>query len=132
MRLTRLLVATAILPVSALIAYQIAIRFNGDARVIDTAGNVVAIVVLVGLIAGASRVASDIAWTDRVGVALALGIAYFTLTWVLYGDPGRSIDDAPHLVWLGTSIAAFSPAVVIMPASRWAWEVFYERGTNVA
>lgn len=126
MRLIRLAVATTLLPAAAFIAFQVAIRFNGDSSVIDTAGNVVAIAVLIVLLLGISRLAADGPWVDRAGTAVGLAVAYFTLTWVLYGDPGRSIDEAPHLVWLGTSIVAFSPAVVIMPAVRWAWNTYFE------
>ncbi len=122
MRLFRLVIAAALLPAAALIAYQIAIRFNGNTSVIDTVGNVVAIVVLIALLAGVSRIAADRDWLERVGTAFGLGFAYFSLTWAIYGDPGRSVDEAPHLVWLGTSIVAFSPAIVIIPAAKWIWE----------
>lgn len=122
MRLFRLVVAVALLPVAAVIAYQIAIRFNGNTAVIDTVGNVVAIVALLAMLAGASRIAADLDWLERVGTNFGLGFAYFTLTWAIYGDPGRSVDEAPHLVWLGTSIVAFSPAIVIIPAAKWIWE----------
>lgn len=126
MRSIRLIAATALLPAAAAVALQVAVRFNGDTRIIDTTGNVVAIGVLIALLAGISRLAHAPLWLDRVGVTLGLGLAYFTLTWVIYGDPGRSVDEAPHLVWLGTSIVAFSPAIVIMPAVRWGWTKFLE------
>ena len=127
MRWIRLMAAAALIPVAALGAFQLAIRFNGDPTVIDTVGNTFAIAVFVVALAGISRLAATEQWWERLGVAIALGVTYFTLTWVLYGDPGRSVDDAPHLVWLGTSIAAFSPAVVIMPASKWAWANYTAR-----
>jgi len=130
MRLTRLVIATGLLPVAALATYQIAIRFNGDTGVIDTVGNVVAIGALIVLLAVISRLAADADWIGRVGTCLGLGIAYFSLTWAIYGQPGQSVDDAPHLVWLATSIVAFSPAIVIMPATRWAWDVFFESRTR--
>ena len=126
MRLLRLAIATALLPVAAFISLQVAIRFNGDSSIIDTTGNIVAIVVLITFLLAISCLAAEGPWVDRAGTALGLGLAYFTLTWVFYGDPGRSIDEAPHLVWLGTSIVAFSHAVVIMPAVRWAWNSYFE------
>lgn len=126
MRLIRLAVATALLPLAAFIALQVAIWFNGDARIIDTTGNVVAIALLIVLLLGVSRLAATGPWVERVGVTMGLGLAYFVLTWAIYGDPGRSVDEAPHLVWLGTSIVAFSPAIVIMPAVRWGWTKFLD------
>lgn len=121
MRGIRLAVATALLPIVAVAAYQLALRFNGDIAAIDLTGNIIALVVLLVLLLGVSRLASDVDWLERVGTVLALGVAYFSLTWLIYGDPSRSVDDAPALVWLGTSIVAFSPALVIIPASKWAW-----------
>ena len=126
MRLFRLATATLLLPAAAFAAFQVAIRFNGDTRIIDTTGNVVAIAVLVFLLLGVSRLAADGLWLDRVGTTLGLGTAYFALTWILYGDPGRSIDEAPQLVWFATSIVAFSPAIVVMPAVRWAWTTYQQ------
>jgi len=126
MRLFRLLAAAACLPVAAVLAFQIALRFNGDTGVIDTVGNSFGLVLLVAMLAGISRIAADYDWMGRLGTSLGLAIAYFAMTWTLYGDPGRSIDEAPHLVWLGVSIAAFSPAVVLMPIARWLWEAFLD------
>lgn len=128
MRGLRLAVATALLPLAALGAYQLAIRFNGDTAVIDLAGNLLALAMLVLSLLGISRLASDVDWLERLGTALALGVAYFSLTWLIYGDPSRSIDDAPALVWLGTSIVAFSPAIVIIPASKWMWSTLRPAG----
>lgn len=124
MRLIRLMVASLLLPAAAYVALQIAIHFDGDTSTIDTAGNLVGIAVLVASLLAISRFADDKEWIQRVGTVIGLGIAYFGLTWGIYGDPGRSIDEAPHLVWLGTSLVAFSPAIVIMPAVRWAWSEF--------
>lgn len=121
MRLIRLVVAAGLLPVAAFTALQVAIRFNGEPAVIDTVGNVVGIAVLLLLFLVISRIADDGEYKERVGTTIGLGLAYFGLSWALYGDPTRSIDEAPHLVWLGTSLVAFSPAIVIMPAVRWVW-----------
>ncbi len=126
MRLIRLAFATLLLPVAAVGAFQVAIHYDGDSSVIDTTGNVVAIVLFIVLLLGVSCLASEGPWIERAGTALGLAAAYFVLTWIIYGDPGRSIDEAPHLVWLGVSIVAFSPAVVIMPAVRWGWDSFFE------
>ncbi|MGI9609175.1 MAG: hypothetical protein ACR2NL_02670, partial [Acidimicrobiia bacterium] len=71
--------------------------------------------------------AADEQWSERAGTALALASAYFLLTWVGYGDPSSSADEQPHLIWFGLCVAAFTPTVVIVPASKWAWDSYRRR-----
>lgn len=127
MRWIRLAVATALLPLAGFGVFQLAIRFDGNPRMVDAIGNTIAIAAFVVALAGISRLAADEQWWERFGTALAIGVTYFALTWLLYGDPGRSVDEAPHLIWLATSIVAFSPAVVIMPACKWGWANYTAR-----
>jgi len=127
MRASRLIVATLIIPIAAIISYQIAIYLNGDASYIDSNGSAIGVMLLVAAVFGVSKVADDDRWTDRAGTSLALGSAYFALTWVRYGDPSVSIDSQPHMVWFGACVVAFTPAVVLIPASKWAWSSYRSR-----
>lgn len=121
MRASRLFVATFLIPVSALFAYVMALGWNQDGSFIDANGAAIGLLLIVGSVFGVSKVAADEQWSERAGTSLALATAYFALTWVRYGDPSSSVDSQPHIVWFGLCIAAFMPAVVIIPASKWAW-----------
>lgn len=109
------------------LVYLAARYANGDPGYIDGNGSGIGVILMMASVFLVSRVASPEGWTDRAGVSLALSAAYFFVTWVLFGDTRSSIDDAPHLVWYGACVAAFSPAVVLTVASKWAWESFRER-----
>jgi len=127
MRASRLIVAALLIPVAALLAYFVALHFNFDDSYIDSNGSAIGVLLVVASTFGVAKVADDDRWSDRSGVALALGASYFLLTWVRYGDPSLSADSQPHMVWFGLCIAAFMPAVVIIPASKWAWSTYRAR-----
>lgn len=131
MRASRLIVASLLIPVAAVFSYLVAINLNGDSSFIDSNGSAVGVLLVVLSVFGISRVADDDRWTDRAGTSLALAAAYFALTWVRYGDPSLSIDSQPHIVWFGLCVAAFTPAVVLIPASKWAWSVYRRRNQTV-
>jgi|GEM_PF-1533123 len=121
MRASRLFVATFLVPVAALFAYVMALGWNQDGSFIDANGAAVGLILIVGSVFGVSKVAADEQWSERAGTSLALATAYFALTWVRYGDSSLSVDSQPHIVWFGLCIAAFMPAVVIIPTSKWVW-----------
>jgi len=127
MRASRLIVATLLIPVAALLSYFVALNFNFDSSHIDSNGSGVGLIVIIAATFGVSKIADDDRWTDRSGVALALASAYFLLTWVRYGDPALSPDSQPHIVWFGLCVAAFMPTVIIIPASKWAWSAYRTR-----
>jgi hypothetical protein len=127
MRASRLIVASFLIPVASFLSYTLAVWWNGGNARIDTFGSILGVLLIVGAVFGVSRVADDEKWTERAGTSLALASSYFALTWVAYGDPALSNDDAPHLIWFGLCVAAFAPAVVIIPASKWAWAEYRER-----
>ncbi len=115
------------IPIAAVFSYYMALNLNLDASYIDTNGSAVGVILVVASVFGISRIADDERWTDRAGTALALAAAYFALTWVRYGDPTLSADAQPHIVWFGFCVVAFTPAVVLIPASKWAWSVYRSR-----
>jgi hypothetical protein len=121
MRASRLIVATLLLPVAALLAYFVALLWNGDRTTIDSNGSALGLAAIVAGVFIISKIAQEERWPDRAGTAIALSCAYFMLTWTVYGDSSLSPDSSPHLVWFGLCVAAFSPTVVIIPASKWAW-----------
>jgi hypothetical protein len=127
MRVSRLIVAAILVPIATLFAYSVALRWNGETSVIDSNGSAIGVLVIIGSVLGISRVASDNGWSERAGMAIALACAYFMLTWSVYGELAVSPDDAPHLVWFGMCVAAFAPAVVIVPASKMAWRAYRTR-----
>ena len=127
MRASRLILATLLLPVVALLAYYVALLWNGDRTAIDSNGSALGVVSIVFGVFVVSRIAQDDQWSERAGTAIVLSCAYFMLTWTVYGDPSLSPDSSPHLVWFGLSVAAFSPTVVIIPASKWAWTSYETR-----
>jgi hypothetical protein len=127
MRASRLIVASFLIPVASFLSYTLAVRWNGDKTVIDVTGSILGALLIVAAVFGVSRVADDEKWSERAGTSLALASAYFALTWVAYGDPALSSDDAPHVVWFALCVAAFSPAVVIIPASKLAWSTYRKR-----
>ena len=129
MRASRLLLAALLIPASAIFAYATAKGWNQDTSHIDANGGAIGLLVIVGSVFAVSKVASDEKWSERAGTSLALATAYFALTWVRYGDPDLSADAQPHIVWFGLCVAAFMPAVVIIPASKWAWS--WARGRRV-
>jgi hypothetical protein len=121
MRASRLIVATLLLPVAALLAYCVALVWNGDRTAIDSNGSALGLAAIVAGVFIISKIAQEERWPERAGTAIALSCAYFMLTWTVYGDSSLSPDSSPHLVWFGLCVAAFSPTVVIIPASKWAW-----------
>ncbi|MDW3178012.1 MAG: hypothetical protein R8J94_11535 [Acidimicrobiia bacterium] len=127
MRASRLIVATFLIPVAALFAYYVALLWDRDSGVIDSNGSAMGVLVILGSVLGVSRVAQDESWAGRAAMSIALACAYFMLTWSVYGDSVMSPDASPHLVWFGLCVAAFMPAVVIVPASSWAWESYRRR-----
>ncbi len=129
MRASRLIVAAMIIPVAAVFSYLVATYFNGDDSYIDSNGSAIGLILVVAAVFGVSRVAEDDRWTDRAGTALALAAAYFVLTWVRFGDPSLSVDSQPHIVWFGLCVVAFTPTVVLIPASKWAWTSYRSRNT---
>lgn len=132
MRASRLIVAAMIIPVAAVFSYLVATFLNGDDSYIDSNGSAVGLILVVAAVFGVSRIAEDDRWTDRAGTALALAAAYFALTWVRYGDPSLSVDSQPHIVWFGLCVVAFTPAVVLIPASKWAWSTYRSRVASPA
>lgn len=127
MRASRLIVATLLLPVAALLAYFVALLWNGDHTTIDSNGSALGLVAIVAGVFVISKIAQDERWSERAGTAIALSCAYFMLTWTVYGDSSLSPDSSPHLVWFGLCVVAFSPTVVIIPASKWAWTSYRSR-----
>ena len=88
---------------------------------IDSNGTGIGLLVILGSVFGVSKVAEDDKWSERAGTALALAAAYFALTWARYGDGSLSADAQPHIVRFGICVAAFMPAVEIIPLSKWTW-----------
>jgi hypothetical protein len=127
MRVSRLIVAAILMPIASLCAYFIALHWNGDRGVIDSNGSAIGVLVILGSVLGISRVASDQGWNERAGIAITLACAYFMLTWSVFADLAVSPDDSPHLVWFGLCVAAFTPTVVIIPASKMAWHAYRSR-----
>lgn len=127
MRVSRLIVAALLIPVASLFAYFVALHWNGNVSVIDSNGSAIGVLAILGSILGISRVASDHEWSERAGIAIALACAYFMLTWSVFADLAVSPDDSPHLVWFGLCVAAFAPSVVIIPASKMAWQAYRTR-----
>jgi hypothetical protein len=127
MRASRLIVASFLIPVASYLSYTLAVWWNGDKALIDVTGSILGVLLIIAAVFGVSRVADDEKWSERAGTSLALASSYFALTWVAYGDPALSSDDAPHVVWFGLCVAAFAPAVVVIPASKWAWSTYRER-----
>lgn len=132
MRASRLIVAAMIIPVAAVFSYLVATYLNGDDSYIDSNGSAMGLILVVAAVFGVSRIAEDDRWTDRAGTALAMAAAYFALTWVRYGDPSLSVDSQPHIVWFGLCVVAFTPAVVLIPASKWAWSTYRSRAASPA
>lgn len=124
MRATRLIVATLLIPVAALFSYYVALLWNGDDASIDNNGSALGVLLVLGSALAIARVAQDDGWSHRAFTALGLACAYFVLTWSVYGNAVMSPDASPHMVWFGLSVVAFTPAVVIMPASSWAWQTY--------
>lgn len=121
-----------IIPVAAVFSYLVATYLNGDDSYIDSNGSAMGLILVVAAVFGVSRIAEDDRWTDRAGTALAMAAAYFALTWVRYGDPSLSVDSQPHIVWFGLCVVAFTPAVVLIPASKWAWSTYRSRAASPA
>ena len=122
MRATRLIVATLLIPVAALFAYYLALLWDGDRTTIDANGAALGVIAILSSVLGISRVAQDELWEQRAATSIALAAAYFMLTWSMYGETVMSPDASPHLVWFGLCVAAFTPVVTLLPASRWAWQ----------
>lgn len=127
MRASRLIVAALLIPVAAVFSYLVALNLNADASYIDANGSAIGLMLVVGATFGVARLADDDRWTDRAGTSLALAAAYFALTWVRYGEPSLSVDSQPHIVWFGLCVVAFTPTVVLIPASKWAWSEYRNR-----
>lgn len=125
--MARLVLAAVLIPALAWVSYFAARYVNGDPAVIDGNGSGIGVLLIMGSVFLISRVAAQENWTERAGISLGLSAVYFFVTWLVFGNPNASVDDAPHLIWYGACVAAFSPAVVLIPASKWAWESFRER-----
>ena len=120
-RLARLIVAASLIPVAAWTAYFVARYVDGNPDIIDSNGSSLGLFVVVGSLFLISKLATSDGWSERAGISLGLSTAYFLLSWVLFGDPDSSADAAPHVVWFAACVVAFTPAVILMPASQWAW-----------
>lgn len=120
-RVARLIVASGFIPLAVWLGYVVARRVDGDPDVINLTGVIVGLIIVIASVFAASRIAADEQWSERAAVSLGLSAAFFLLTWVEFGDPSLSEDAAPHVVWYAACVAAFAPAVVVIPASRWAW-----------
>lgn len=127
MRASRLLVATLLIPITAFVAYTVALYTNFDDSYVDANGSALGAILAVAATFGISKVAADDRWTERAGTALALASAYFLLTWARFGEPALSPDSQPHIVWFAFCVVAFTPAVVLIPASKWAWATYRSR-----
>lgn len=121
MRASRLIVATLLIPAAGLFAYFFALLWNRDGSSIDSNGSALGVLIVLAATFGISRIAHDDRWASRAGTSIALASAYFLLTWTIYGDTVASPDSSPHLVWFGLCVAAFMPAVVMIPLSTWVW-----------
>ena len=126
-RLLRLIVAAALIPAGGLAAYGVASYLDGDSTRIDNNGSALGVLLIVASVFGVARVASPEKWSERSAVSLVLSASFFILTWVEYGDPYAGVDDSPHLIWYGVSVLVFTPAVVLMTASRWFWDSVQDR-----
>lgn len=126
-RAARLLAAALLIPIFAVVAYFVALYSNLNPDSIGAFGSTLGVAVLLSGTLVVSRVAHDEGWSERAGTAIGLALAYFLITWVLFGDPSVSPDDRPHVVWFGVCVVAFMPAVVLMPLSKWAWSSFRNR-----
>ncbi len=124
--MARLVLAAGLIPVMAWVSYFVARYLNGDPASIDGNGSALGVTIVMLTVFLVSRVASPDRWTERAGISLGLSAAYFFITWLAFGDASSSVDDAPHLIWYGACVAAFTPAVVLIVASQWAWEAFRE------
>ncbi len=126
-RLARILLSGSLIPLAALSAYNMSRYVDGAPATISQNGSALGVIAIIASVFVISRVASPYRWSERAGLSLALSAAYFLLTWVKFGDPANSVDAAPHLVWYGTCVAVFTPAVVLIVASEWAWDSFRAR-----
>ncbi len=127
MRASRLIVALFLIPVASLFAYYLALLWDGESTAIDSNGSALGVLVILSAVLGVARIAQDDGWATRAAMSIALACAYFMLTWSVYGDSVISPDASPHFVWFGLCVAAFMPAVVLVPASAWAWEAYRRR-----
>ena len=126
----RLVLASALIPLLAWVVYTIARYTDGNPEIIDQNGSALGVLLIIASVFGVARIASEDGWSERAGVSLALSAAYFLLTWVRYGDPTVSVDDAPHLVWYGACVAGFTPSVVVTVVLDWAWSSLRARRTD--
>lgn len=126
-RLLRLTSACACIPVFGWVGYFVARTVDGNPEMIDNNGGGLGALIIVAGVFAVSRLASSDAWTERAGVSLGLSAAFFLLTWVQYGDPSASVDASPHVVWYAVCVLIFTPAVVLISASRWAWDLLSMR-----
>jgi len=131
MRACRLIVALILIPVISFFAYFLSLLWNNDSSAIDSNGSALGLLVMLAAVFGVSRIAQDVGWTSRAGTSIALASAYFILTWSVYGESVISPDASPHIVWFSLCLAAFMPAVVIMPASAWVWDLYRSREVHI-
>ncbi len=120
-RLLRLIAAAAFMPIAAVAAYAVALYMNGDPNAIDNNGSGAGVLLAMASVFVTSRIAAREQWSERAAVSLGLSAAFFLLSWVEFGDPSAGPDSAPHMVWYGLCVIVFTPAVVLIPASQWAW-----------
>lgn len=120
-RILRLIAASIFIPAAAWVAYFVARYIDGNPETIDNNGSGVGLILIIAAVFAASRLADDHEWSDRAAISLGLSAAFFLLSWVRFGDPSQSADAAPHVVWYSVCVVAFTPAVVIISASKWAW-----------
>lgn len=131
-RIARLLIALGLIPVAGWVAYTVARYLDGSPERISSNGSAIGLFVAVGSLFVISKLASHEGWSERAAISLGLSAAYFLLTWVLFGNPNSSVDAAPHVVWYAACVVAFTPAVVLIPASQWAWSTLrIKRGIDV-
>ncbi len=121
------MLAASLIPVAAWTAYFVARYVDNNPAVIDHNGSSLGVLIMIGSVFAISKVAHPDEWSERTAISLGLSAAYFLLSWVMFGDPAQSIDQAPHVVWYGLCVAAFAPAVVLIPASQWAWSALASR-----
>ena len=120
-RLGRLILAALLWPVASAVTYFAALYIDGEPATINNNGAGLGVLMIAASVFVISRIAAEDKWSERAGITLGLGTAFFLLTWVQFGDPSSSADAAPHLVWFAACVAAFTPAVILIPASKWAW-----------
>ena len=123
----RLLIAAALVPILSVVAYQLALNFDGNPEAIDANGSGVGALCMVAFVFAIAWVADKRDWVWRGGTSLGLAAAFFAITWRLWGGVVPSPDAQPDVVRFGLCVAAFSPAVIVMTGSTRLREWWQQR-----